>query len=335
MQKEFEGKNKQIGVLITNLGTPDSPTKKGLKKYLNQFLMDRRVVDLSRLLWVPLLKLIILNVRPKKSAKLYKSIWTEKGSPLLVMSNNILETLKRTFAKYKLDITFDLGMRYGNPSIDKALKRFKDKGISKILILPLYPQAGSPTTSSTLDAVNSFLSNQSWTPNLRFVSGYHDHKDYISSLCNSINKSFSKNGMPDKLIFSYHGMPERYLHEGDPYYCFCHKTTRLVAEQLNLSSDTFEMAFQSRFGYEKWLQPYLDDKIPEMANNGIKHLQVISPGFSVDCLETLEEINIQYRELFEDLGGEKFSYIPCLNDSNDQMDMVKNLILENIKGWNA
>ena len=141
--------------------------------------------------------------------------------------------------------------------------------------------------------------------------------------------------MPDKLIFSYHGMPERYLHEGDPYYCFCHKTTRLVAEQLNLSSDTFEMAFQSRFGYEKWLQPYLDDKIPEMANNGIKHLQVISPGFSVDCLETLEEINIQYRELFEDLGGEKFSYIPCLNDSNDQMDMVKNLILENIKGWNA
>lgn len=335
MQKEFEGKNKQIGVLITNLGTPDSPTKKGLKKYLNQFLMDRRVVDLSRLLWVPLLKLIILNVRPKKSAKLYKSIWTEKGSPLLVMSNNILETLKRTFAKYKLDITFDLGMRYGNPSIDKALKRFKDKGISKILILPLYPQAGSPTTSSTLDAVNSFLSNQSWTPNLRFVSGYHDHKDYISSLCNSINKSFSKNGMPDKLIFSYHGMPERYLHEGDPYYCFCHKTTRLVAEQLNLSSDTFEMAFQSRFGYEKWLQPYLDDKIPEMANHGIKHLQVISPGFSVDCLETLEEINIQYRELFEDLGGEKFSYIPCLNDSNDQMDMVKNLILENIKGWNA
>ena len=335
MQKEFEGKNKQIGVLITNLGTPDSPTKKGLKKYLNQFLMDRRVVDLSRLLWVPLLKLIILNVRPKKSAKLYKSIWTEKGSPLLVMSNNILETLKRTFSKYKLDITFDLGMRYGNPSIDKALKRFKDKGISKILILPLYPQAGSPTTSSTLDAVNSFLSNQNWTPNLRFVSGYHDHKDYISSLCNSINKSFSKNGMPDKLIFSYHGMPERYLHEGDPYYCFCHKTTRLVAEQLNLSSDTFEMAFQSRFGYEKWLQPYLDDKIPEMANNGIKHLQVISPGFSVDCLETLEEINIQYRELFEDLGGEKFSYIPCLNDSNDQMDMVKNLILENIKGWNA
>jgi ferrochelatase len=179
------------------------------------------------------------------------------------------------------------------------------------------------------------LSKQNWTPNLRFVSGYHDQQDYVSSLCNSIKKSFSENGTPDKLIFSYHGMPERYLHEGDPYYCFCHKTTRLVAEKLNLESDFYEMAFQSRFGYEKWLQPYLDDKIPEMANNGVKHLQIISPGFSVDCLETLEEINIQYRELFVEHGGEKFNYIPCLNDSNDQIEMIKNLILENIKGWNS
>ena len=335
MQHKFENKNEQIGVLITNLGTPDSPTKKDLKKYLNQFLMDKRVVDLSRLFWVPLLKLIILNVRPKKSAKLYKSIWTDEGSPLLAMSNNILKNLIQIFAENKLDITFDLGMRYGNPSIDKALKRFKDKAISKILVLPLYPQGGSPTTSSTLDAVNSYLSTQNWTPNLRFVSGYHDHQDYVSSLCNSIKKSFSENGTPDKLIFSYHGMPERYLHEGDPYYCFCHKTTRLVAEKLNLESDFYEMAFQSRFGYEKWLQPYLDDKIPEMANNGVKHLQIISPGFSVDCLETLEEINIQYRELFVEHGGEKFNYIPCLNDSNDQIEMIKNLILENIKGWNS
>jgi ferrochelatase len=335
MQHKFENKNEQIGVLITNLGTPDSPTKKDLKKYLNQFLMDKRVVDLSRLFWVPLLKLIILNVRPKKSAKLYKSIWTDEGSPLLAMSNNILKNLIQIFAENKLDITFDLGMRYGNPSIDKALKRFKNKAISKILVLPLYPQAGSPTTSSTLDAVNSYLSKQNWTPNLRFVSGYHDHQDYVGSLCNSIKKSFSENGTPDKLIFSYHGMPERYLHEGDPYYCFCHKTTRLVAEKLNLESDFYEMAFQSRFGYEKWLQPYLDDKIPEMANNGVKHLQIISPGFSVDCLETLEEINIQYRELFVEHGGEKFNYIPCLNDSNDQIEMIKNLILENIKGWNS
>ena len=333
MQNNFKNKNQQIGILIANLGTPDSPTKKDLKKYLNQFLMDKRVVDLSRLFWVPLLKLIILDVKPKKSAKLYKSIWTDQGSPLLAMSKNILQSLKHAFSEDNRDITFDLGMRYGNPSISEALQRFKEKSISKILILPLYPQAGSPTTSSTLDAVSSYLSTQSWTPNLRFISGYHDHKDYIISLSRSIKDSFSKNGKPDKLIFSYHGMPDRYLQEGDPYYCFCHKTTRLVAEKLNLNKDHYEMAFQSRFGYEKWLQPYLDDMIPEMAKNGVNHLQIISPGFSVDCLETLEEINIQYRELFEDNGGKKFNYIPCLNDSDNQLDMIKNLVLENIKGW--
>ena len=332
MQKEFEGKNKQIGVLITNLGTPDSPTKKGLKKYLNQFLMDRRVVDISRLLWVPLLKLIILNVRPRKSAKLYESIWTEDGSPLLAISKKILDRLKDTF-KQDRNIFFDLGMRYGNPSIDKALKQFKDKGISKIIVLPLYPQAGSPTTSSTMDAVNKFLSEQSWTPNLRFISGYHDNDNYIDSISKSIEDSFSKNGKPDKLIFSYHGMPERYLHEGDPYFCFCHKTTRLVAEKLKLSNNDYEMAFQSRFGYEKWLQPYVDEMIPSLAKNGTKHLQIISPGFSSDCLETLEEIDIQYRELFEEHGGEKYSYIPCLNDSDDQIKLIKNLIMNNSKGW--
>ena len=332
MQKEFEGKDKQIGVLITNLGTPDNPTKKSLKKYLNQFLMDRRVVDISRLLWVPLLKLIILNVRPKKSAKLYNSIWTKDGSPLLAISKKILERLKDAFKDNK-NLFFDLGMRYGNPSIDKALKQFKEKGISKIIVLPLYPQAGSPTTSSTMDAINKFLSEQSWTPNLRFVSGYHDNDNYIDSISKSIEDSFSKNGKPDKLIFSYHGMPERYLHEGDPYFCFCHKTTRLVAEKLSLDKNDYEMAFQSRFGYEKWLQPYVDEMIPSLAKNGTKHLQIISPGFSVDCLETLEEIDIQYRELFEEHGGKKYSYIPCLNDSDDQIELVKSLFMNNSKGW--
>ena len=332
MQKEFEGKNKQIGILITNLGTPDSPTKKGLKKYLNQFLMDRRVVDISRLLWVPLLKLIILNVRPKKSAKLYRSIWTKDGSPLLAISKKILERLKDDFKDDK-NLFFDLGMRYGNPSINKALKRFKEKGISKIIVLPLYPQAGSPTTSSTMDAVNKFLSEQSWTPNLRFISGYHDNDNYIGSISKSIEDSFSKNGKPDKLIFSYHGMPERYLHEGDPYFCFCHKTTRLVAEKLKLSNNEYEMAFQSRFGYEKWLQPYVDEMIPNLAKNGTKHLQIISPGFSADCLETLEEIDVEYRELFEEHGGKKYNYIPCLNDSDEQIELVKSLIMNNSKGW--
>ena len=319
------------GVLLINVGTPDEPTVKSVRNYLREFLLDPDVIDAPYIIRQLLVRGIILRVRPRKIAPLYQKIWMDEGSPLRVYSDRITKSLNEMVE----DIEFEFAMRYGNPSIDKALKRFKNKAISKILVLPLYPQAGSPTTSSTLDAVNSYLSNQNWTPNLRFVSGYHDHQDYVSSLCNSIKNSFSENGTPDKLIFSYHGMPERYLNEGDPYYCFCHKTTRLVAEKLNLESDFYEMAFQSRFGYEKWLQPYLDDKIPEMANNGVKHLQIISPGFSVDCLETLEEINIQYRELFEDHGGEKFHYIPCLNDSNDQIDMVKNLILENIKGWDS
>jgi len=334
MQKQFTDKDKQIGILITNLGTPDSPTTKDLKKYLNQFLMDRRVVDISRLLWVPLLKLIILNIRPRKSAKLYKSIWTENGSPLLSISTRILNKLNNMLNNYDSNIAIELGMRYGNPSIGKALDSFKNKSISKILVLPLYPQAGSPTTASTFDAINIHLKNQNWTPNLRFVSGYHDDNDYIEALSNSIKDSFSKHGKPDKLIFSYHGMPERYLHEGDPYYCFCHKTTRLVAENLGLDDKIYDMAFQSRFGYEKWLQPYLDEMIPDIANNGGKHIQIISPGFSADCLETLEEIDIQYRKLFLNNGGDKFEYIPCLNDTANHIELIYSIIKRNIKGWN-
>ena len=323
----------KIGVLITNLGTPDHPTKTSLRKYLKEFLSDERVVDYNRILWFMILHGIILNVRPKRSAKLYKKIWTEKGSPLMVYMNEIVEKLKTVMDQNNLMI--ELGMRYGNPSIESALEKFKKNNIMKVLVIPLYPQAGSPTSSSTLDKINIVLKKWPWVPNIRFVNGYHDRTDYIRAVKKSI--AFSIHDMKDieMLVFSFHGMPFRYLKEGDPYYCFCHKTTRLVAEKLNLESDFYEMAFQSRFGYEKWLQPYLDDKIPEMANNGVKHLQIISPGFSVDCLETLEEINIQYRELFVEHGGEKFNYIPCLNDSNDQIEMIKNLILENIKGWNS
>lgn len=333
MENKFLDKDKQIGVLLTNLGTPDSPTSKDLKKYLNEFLMDERVVDLPRIFWVPLLKLIILNVRPKKSAKLYKKIWTEDGSPLMSISKKILNKTQNLMQDNHPDIHLDLGMRYGNPSILNALKRFKDKAISKILIIPLYPQAGSPTTASTIDAVNNYLCNQNWIPNLRFVSGYYDNGDYINAISNSIESSFNKNGKPDKLLFSYHGMPKRYLEEGDPYYCFCHKTTRLIAENLNLPASYFEMAFQSRFGYETWLQPYIDERITELAKNGVEHIQVVSPGFSADCLETLEEINIQYKKLFHDNGGKEFTYIPCLNDDKPQINMIKKMIEENIQGW--
>ena len=323
----YEGK---IGVILTNLGTPNAPSKKALKKYLNQFLMDKRVIDLPRILWIPILKFIILNTRPRKSAKLYKSIWTDKGSPLMVYSKNILKKLSKSVDER---FTVVLGMRYGNPSIEKALEILKKKNISKIIVLPLYPQAGSPTTSSTFDVIANYLKNIPWMPNLRFVSGYHDHSDYIDAIVNSVNNSFNIHGKPDKLIFSFHGMPYRYLEKGDPYYCFCHKTARLTSEKLNLDKSSYEIAFQSRFGSDKWLEPYIDKLLIQEAKNGTKHIQVISPGFSVDCLETLEEISIQYRALFMDNGGKIFKYIPCLNDSENQIKLIKSIIDDCINDW--
>ena len=330
MKDDYKNSNKKIGIILSNLGTPDSPTKKDLKKYLNQFLMDKRVIDLPRVFWLPILKLIILNIRPKRSAKLYKAIWTQHGSPLMVFSKKILKKLSE---KFNDNITLVMGMRYGSPSIKGAMNILQKENISKILVFPLYPQAGSPTTSSTFDAIANYLAKIPWTPDLRFISGYHDNKDYVKALVNSINKSFKDHGIPDKLIFSFHGMPKRYLEKGDPYYCFCQKTARLTAEKLDLKEEFYEVAFQSRFGSEKWLEPYIDKILINEAEVGTKYIQVISPGFSVDCLETLEEISIQYRKIFLKNGGEKFHYIPCLNDSEDQINMIESIINDTIQNW--
>ena len=328
--KGFEsGYQEKVGILITNLGTPDNPDAKSLRKYLKQFLSDKRVVDYNRLLWWLILNIIILNVRPRKSAKLYESIWTDKGSPLLVNMQSIVKKLQ---SKNK-DVHIKLGMRYGNPSIEEALNYFKNKNIFKILVLPLYPQAGSPTNSSTFDEISRVLNSWPWLPNLRFINGYHDHEDYILAVSNSIKKSTSNCDDIEKIIFSFHGMPVRYLNEGDPYYCFCHKTARLVAERLKLSEDKYILSFQSRFGSEEWLQPYIDDEIVRLAKNGVKNLHIISPGFSVDCLETLEEIKIQYDELFKENGGDSLTYIPCLNDHNDHIELIDKLIKVNMSDW--
>ena len=319
----------KIGILITNLGTPDNPDPKSLRKYLKQFLSDKRVVDYNRLLWWLILNGIILNVRPRKSAKLYEAIWTDEGSPLLVNMRSILKKLQSK----NEGVHLQLGMRYGNPSIENALNYFKDQNIYKILVLPLYPQAGSPTNSSTFDEISRVLNGWPWLPNLRFVNGYHDHEDYILAISNSIKKSTSDYKNIEKIIFSFHGMPVRYLNEGDPYYCFCHKTARLVAEKLNLEEDRYMLSFQSRFGSEEWLQPYIDEEIVKLAKNGVKNLHIISPGFSVDCLETLEEIKIQYDELFRENGGEKLHYIPCLNDHDDHITLINKLIKDNMGDW--
>ena len=326
--KGFEEKySEKVGVLITNLGTPDSPDKKSLKKYLNQFLLDRRVVDINRFLWWIILKLIILNIRPKRSAKLYKKIWTNEGSPLLVEMNKILSRVRKI--NENKQIYFDLGMRYGTPSIKQSLENFKNKNITKILILPLYPQAGSPTSSSTFDEISNVISKWPWVPSIRFINGYHDRKEYITS----VSKTITLAGKLDHIIFSFHGMPLRYLTNGDPYYCFCHKTARLIAEDLNLPAEKYTLAFQSRFGREEWLKPYIDDIITEKAKTGTKKLHIVSPGFSVDCLETLEEIKIQYSKLFIENGGEELVYIPCLNSNKDHINMINNMIEQNIKDW--
>ena len=319
----------KIGILITNLGTPDNPDPKSLRKYLKQFLSDKRVVDYNRLLWWLILNVIILNVRPRKSAKLYESIWTDKGSPLLVNMQSIVKKLQSR----NEDVQIQLGMRYGNPSIEEALNHFKNQNIYKILVLPLYPQAGSPTNSSTFDEISRVLHGWPWLPNLRFINGYHDHEDYITAIANSIKKSTSNCDEIEKIIFSFHGMPVRYLNEGDPYYCFCHKTARLVAERLKLDADKHILSFQSRFGSEEWLQPYIDEEIIKLAKNGVKKLHIISPGFSVDCLETLEEIKIQYDELFKENGGDSLTYIPCLNDHDDHIGLIDKLIKVNMSDW--
>ena len=328
--KGFEPNYQQkIGILITNLGTPDNPDPKRLRKYLKQFLSDKRVVDYNRLLWWLILNVIILNVRPRKSAKLYESIWTDKGSPLLVNMQSIVKKLQSR----NEGVQIQLGMRYGNPSIEEALNHFKNQNIYKILVLPLYPQAGSPTNSSTFDEISRVLNGWPWLPNLRFINGYHDHEGYITAISDSIKKSTSNCDEIEKIIFSFHGMPVRYLNEGDPYYCFCHKTARLVAERLKLSPDKYILSFQSRFGSEEWLQPYIDDEIVRLAKNGVKKLHIISPGFSVDCLETLEEIKIQYDELFKENGGDSLTYIPCLNDHDDHIELIDKLIKVNMSDW--
>tara|TARA_B100000902_G_scaffold8259_1_gene10393 strand:+ start:2765 stop:3769 length:1005 start_codon:yes stop_codon:yes gene_type:complete len=329
-RKEYQNK---IGVLLTNLGTPKSPTRKDVKKYLNQFLSDKRVVDINRLLWIPILKLIILTIRPSRSAKLYQKIWTKEGSPLLVFMHRIKNKIIKILEKQNTDYVVEVGMRYGEPSIENALTKMKESKVSKIIVFPLYPQAGSPTTSTTLDEISHVFSKWPWVPELRFINGYHDNNGYINALSKSIENASKKEGVPEKILFSYHGMPKRYLNNGDPYYCFCHKTTRLVAEKLNLNENQYDMSFQSRFGTEEWLKPYTDKILIDYARQNLKNVHIISPGFSVDCLETLEEIKIQYLELFHKNGGKKLYYIPCLNESDDHIKLIKTIIMDNISGW--
>lgn len=324
----------RIGVLITNLGTPDEPTTPALRRYLKEFLSDPRVVEVPRPIWWFILNGIILNVRPAKSAAAYREVWTDEGSPLLIHTRNQCKALKAYFAdRYGDRVQVEFAMRYGNPSMHSVLEKLQQGGVRKLVVLPLYPQYSGATSASTFDALASDFTRRRWLPDLNFISHYHDFDPYIDALANKIRAFQQHAGVPDKLIFSYHGVPKRYLLEGDPYFCECHKTSRLLAEKLGLSADQYLTTFQSRFGREEWLQPYTDETLKALPAKGVKSIQVVCPGFSSDCLETIEEIGQENREYFMESGGESYAYIPALNADPDHIDMMIQLLEPHLQNW--
>ncbi|MDX1490911.1 MAG: ferrochelatase [Pseudohongiellaceae bacterium] len=324
----------KIGVLITNLGTPDAPTTPALRKYLSEFLADPRVVEAPRLIWWFALHGVILRIRPSRSAKAYKTVFTEEGSPLLVHTRNQSAALaKEMQARGREDVIVDFAMRYGNPSMSSVLESMFQRGVRKLLVLPLYPQYSGSTAASTFDAINADFAKRRWIPDLRFVSHYHDYKPYIQSAAARIREHWEAHGRADKLMFSYHGVPKRYLSSGDPYHCECYKSSRLIAQELGLNEGEYITTFQSRFGREEWLQPYTDAVLKGFPGQGIKSVQVFCPGFSADCLETIEEIGEENRDYFLEAGGERYEYITALNDREDHIAALAQLIEENLQGW--
>lgn len=323
-----------VGVLLANLGTPDAPDTPALRRYLREFLLDPRVIEMSRPLWWLILHLFVLPFRPKKSAELYKKVWTAEGSPLLVISRRQAEAFERALrARTGTPVHVALCMRYGNPSVRAALRELAEKGCRRILVLPLYPQYAAVTSGSTFDAVAAELRAWRWVPELRVLQHYHDEPGYVRALAATVREAWADGSQPDKLLFSFHGIPQRYFDAGDPYFCHCQKTARLVAEELGLTRDRYEVSFQSLFGKEEWLKPYTDKTMQAMARAGVRSLDVICPGFSADCLETLEEIDEQNREIFLHAGGERYRYIPALNDRPDHIRFLADLALRNLHGW--
>ncbi|WP_394128960.1 ferrochelatase [Shewanella maritima] len=319
-------KRGKTGILLMNLGTPDEPTTASVRTYLAEFLSDPRVVEIPRLVWMIILHGIILRVRPAKSAALYKEIWTDAGSPLMDISVRQQQKLQKLLSDNGSDVSVHLAMRYGNPSTASTLQEMHRQGIDDIVVLPLYPQYAGPTTGSVFDAISKELIKWRYVPSLHFINTYHDNEDYIQAIADSISKDYQHHGKAKKLVMSYHGMPERNLHLGDPYYCFCAKTTRLVVEKLGFAEDDYVMTFQSRFGKAKWLGPYTDATIEQLAKEGVDDIAVICPAFSADCLETLEEIQGENREVYEEAGGKDFRYIACLNDDDAHIQMMANIV---------
>lgn len=318
----------RIGILLVNLGTPDAPTTPAVRRYLKQFLSDRRVVEIPPLLWQPILRGIILNTRPQKSAKAYAEVWSEDGSPLAAITKRQTLALQQRMGEAAM---VRYAMRYGQPAIDVVLDEMVAAGCQRILIAPLYPQYCGATTATVMDAAYAHLATLRWQPALRSLPPYHDHPAYIAALKASVEAALAAlDFVPDVLLASFHGMPERTLMLGDPYHCQCVKTARLLAEAMGRP---IGVSFQSRFGNAKWLDPATDATIERLATEGTKRLAIFAPGFSADCLETLEELAMQGRESFVEHGGQDFAYLPCLNDSDPGMAMLETLVRSEVSGW--
>ena len=321
-------------MLITNLGTPAAPTSAAVRRYLAEFLSDPRVVELPRWLWLPILHAVILRLRPRRSAAAYREVWTEEGSPLLVNATRQANALEHELSqRWRGKVKVALGMRYGEPSIAAALRHLADWGARRVLVLPLYPQYSATTTGSTYDAVFKALAAERRMPDLRIVSRYHDHPGYIEALAASVVAAREQNGNHGRLLFSFHGLPQRYCDAGDPYYEQCLETARLVAARLDEAPDNWAVAFQSRVGRERWLQPYTESLLCEWGKSGVRAVQVLCPGFSADCLETLEEIAIRAADLFRSCGGESLQYIPALNDDPEHIVALADIVIRQTRDW--
>ncbi|MDB9991122.1 ferrochelatase [Amylibacter sp.] len=327
----------KIGIVLANLGTPDATDYWSMRRYLSEFLSDKRVVDYSAWLWQPLLQGIILTRRPFSSGAAYRSIWNNElnESPLLTTTRLQANAVKKEIElTYGDNVIVDFAMRYGNPSTGSVIKKLKDQGVEKLVFFPLYPQYAGPTTATANDEAFRTLMKMNWQPSIRTVPAYFDNPLYINALANSVKKKYkSLEKKPDILVCSYHGVPVRYLMEGDPYHCQCQKTTRLLKEALGWEDTDIKTTFQSKFGPEKWLQPYTVEEVARLAEGGKKNIAIMSPAFSSDCVETLEEINEEIFESFEEAGGETFTYIECLNDNNDHIKMMMGILKNELSGW--
>jgi ferrochelatase len=324
----------QAGVLLINLGTPAAPTPAAIRRYLAQFLADRRVVELTPLLWLPLLYGFILPFRPGRLAHAYEKIWTAEGSPLLAISRRQADMLRSHLAaQLGRAVPVALAMTYGEPSIPAALAELEAQGVRRLAVLPLYPQYSCSTTAAAYDALFAALKTRRWMPELRTVGSYHDDPGYIAALAQSVRAHWHAHGRGEHLLLSFHGLPQRTVLAGDPYYCHCQKTGRLLAEALGLGENDYGIAFQSRFGKLPWVQPYTEPTIEALARRGVRRLDVICPGFAADCLETLEEIQLRYAETFTTAGGTALRYIPALNDSSAHTEALGGILLRQLRGW--